>query len=292
MMSFQPRKLNVFIQPELPTLSANPATAPFIWPEESEKPISKGDTVRLVLNHNTKGIYCFNAETFNIDKKPDWLAVESLSAGEILPAKKLALSVIPEKLKNAMTEGLIILNANGSRFPIKVKVQNDANDSRQNRCITLPASSLVSKKSATAQWQPVQGLGFSGKAMALQPFNASLQDDVTLNPSLEYTFSTVDADSALISLYLLPDQPVDSKNPMRIAISMDNSKPQLFNFKTVGRSTTWKENVLRNQAIVKMPWKFSTAGKHTLHIFAVDADVVLDQVMIDWKINRKFYGVK
>jgi hypothetical protein len=292
MMSFQPRKLNVFNQPEFPIQSANAATIPMIWPEESEKPLAKGDTATLWLNNSSKGIYLFNTESFSIEKKADWISVEEVKAGEYLPAKKVVISAILSKQKSPSTESLLTLNLNGNRFFIKVKVQNNPDDSRQNRSISLPASALTPRNGTDAQWLPVQGLGYSGSAMALQPFNASLQSDVMRNPSLEYSFTTTDADSALIRLYLLPTQPADSKNPLRIAVSIDNSKPQLLSFKTVGRSNIWKENVLRNQAVVKLPWKFNAAGKHSLRIFAVDTDVVLDQVMIDWKMNRQFYGIK
>ncbi len=291
MMSAQPRKLPVFDKPAFPEILVNNTTEALFWPEESENRMAKGDTATLVLNHCTKGIYCFNSETFTIEKKPEWLAVETLPADPILPAKKLQLSVIGEKLKTPTAEGVLTLNAKGNRYFIRVKAQTAPNDSRRDRCIALPASAFSVKNSATAQWQPVKGLGYSGSAMTLQPFNASLQSDVTMNPSLEYDFTTTDSDSALIRLYLLPTQPAESKNPLRIAVSMDNSQPQLFSYKTVGRSTTWKENVLRNQAIVKLPWKFTAAGKHTLRIFAVDPDVVIDQVLIDWKINRRFYKV-
>lgn len=290
MMSDKPRKLPVFNKPEVPVIG-DVTTTPVFWPEEAEKPLAKGDTATLILNHYTKGIYTFNSDAFTVEKKPDWLAVETITTQ--IPAKKLQLSVIGEKLSNPNSEGLLMLTVKGSgRYYVRVKAQLNANDSRRDRSIILPASAFTPQNTTAAQWQPVQGLGYSASAMTLQPFNASLQSDVTLNPSLKYEFSTTDADSALIRLYLLPTQPADSKNPLRIAISVDNSQPQLFSYKTIGRSSTWKENVLRNQAIVKMPWKFTESGKHTLRIYAVDPDVVLDQVLIDWKMNRKFYGVK
>jgi hypothetical protein len=128
--------------------------------------------------------------------------------------------------------------------------------------------------------------------MLLQPFDAKLQKDISQNPALEYEFTTEQADSALIRLYLLPTHPADSRNALRIAVSVDNSAPQLFNIETVGRSNAWKENVLRNQTIVKLPWHFTSGGKHTLRIIAVDADIIIDQLMIDFKTKRQFYGVK
>ncbi|HEY6914241.1 MAG TPA: hypothetical protein VI413_06155, partial [Paludibacter sp.] len=91
-------------------------------------------------------------------------------------------------------------------------------------------------------------------------------------------------------LYLLPTHALDGGKNQRIAVSIDGSEPTVFNINTIGRSSTWKENVLRNQAVVKFPFRFKTLGRHTLRIYAVDPDIVVDQLMIDFKLNRNFYG--
>ena len=295
MMSAQPRKLPVFDKPIFAETSPTANQGTIFWPEEATKSMAKGDTAHVVLDNCTKGIYCFNGNAFTIIGKPDWLAIKQISGKNniTMPADKLSLSIVPDKLTGKTAEGLLTLNTNGNNYYMAVKAIYNPALSVKNNCIQLNASAFTRNKSTdTVHWQSVEGLGYSGSAMLLQPFDAKLQKDISQNPALEYEFTTEQADSALIRLYLLPTHPADSRNALRIAVSVDNSAPQLFNIETVGRSNAWKENVLRNQTIVKLPWHFTSGGKHTLRIIAVDADIIIDQLMIDFKTKRQFYGVK
>jgi len=170
-------------------------------------------------------------------------------------------------------------------------LQNKTNKRQAKDYIRLNASEFTTKNNNTSalNWQRVEGLGYSHSAMLLQPFGVKPSKVVADNPSLEYQFSTK-SDSATIFLYLLPTHALDGGNNQRIAISIDGGAPKTFNINTIGRSNTWKENVLRNQAVVKLSYHFSD-GKHSLKIYALDPDMVLDQLLIDFKPGRKFYGV-
>jgi len=294
MMSAQPRNLPVFGKPVFDESVASSHSGTIFWPENATKPMAKGDTAHLVLDNCTKGIYCFNGGTFTVADKPDWLAVKRINCKNTptLPADKVNLSILPDKLNGETAEGLLTLRTNGNNYYIAVTAVSNSASSVKDNCIQLNASAFTQNKSTNvAHWQSVEGLGYSRSAMLLQPYDAKLHKDISKNPALEYEFVIEQADSALIRLYLLPTHPADSHNDLRIAVSVDNSTDQLFNIKTEGRSNMWKENVLRNQTIVKMPWKFTKAGKHTLRIIAVDPDVVFDQLMIDFKPGRQFYGV-
>jgi hypothetical protein len=185
-------------------------------------------------------------------------------------------------------------------IPIKSSLSKDSLSVLQNMngtltglpvdFIQLKASEYSStKKVNQPQWVRVDGLGYSGSAMALQPFGIKPGDSISENPFLEYELNTK-ADSASIFLYLLPTHALDGGKNQRIAISIDGDLPEPFNINTIGRSNAWKENVLRNQTVIKYPYRFS-AGKHSLKIYAIDPDMVIDQILIDFKPNRKFYGV-
>ena len=294
MMSAQPRKLPVFDKPIFAEFVPATRQGTIFWSEESNKPMVKGDTVRLVLDNCTKGIYCFNSNSFTILVQPEWLGITQISAKDnaSVPVDKLILTIVPEKMKGRTAEGLLTLRTNGINYYFVIKAVSISSSEERDNCIQLNASSFTQNKTTKAgYWKPIEGLGYSSSAMLLQPFDAKLEKDISQNPALEYEFTLERADSSLIRLYLLPTHPADSNNALRIAVSVDNSPPQLFNIKTESRSTAWKENVLRNQTIVKIPWKFNAAGMHTLRIIAVDPDVVVDQLMIDFKLNRQFYHV-
>jgi len=293
-MSDEPRKLPVFDKPDFPEITQKVPSGTIFWPEDSDNPMKNGDTVSMVLNNCTKGIYCFNSDSFTVSKKPDWLSVKLISTKEDsnLPANKLILDLIPEKMNGKTVDGLLTLYSGKKYYSLKVKGIFDSNFTQKDQSIRLKASDFTGNvEKSFAHWQVMEGLGYSRSAMALQPFDAKLNSDIIQNPTLEYEFDIESADSVLIRLYLLPIHPADSKSPLRIAVSIDGSTPRLFDFKTFGRSNAWKENVLRNQTIVKFPWKFTTSGKHIVRVFAVDPDVVIDQLMIDFKMDRSFYGV-
>jgi len=157
--------------------------------------------------------------------------------------------------------------------------------------VRLKASEFSKNTSAgSSQWKSVDALGYSQSAMLLQPFAAKLSANFKENPTLEYEFSAP-TDSATVSIYLLPTHALDGGNNQRIAVSIDQGEAKTFNINTAGRSNSWKENVLRNQAVVKLSYKIGFAGKHVLKIYAIDPDMIIDQLLIDFKPGRKFYGV-
>lgn len=122
----------------------------------------------------------------------------------------------------------------------------------------------------------VQMLGHSMNAVALPAGGA-----------LNYTFETEKEGDALLYVAVIPSQPND-KGDIRFSVRLDDGEEQICSFREKGRSTTWKTNVLRGQALKKLKVKVAK-GKHTLTIKALDAHVVVDQWMLDFNTHRKFY---
>lgn len=124
--------------------------------------------------------------------------------------------------------------------------------------------------------QIIQSLGHSMNAVS-----------VPKGGSLTFEFeSPLDGD-ALLRTAVIPTQPND-KGDIRFSIKIDNEEPQVCTFKEPFRSEVWKTNVLRGQAVRETKHKL-TKGKHTLTVTALDNHIVLDQWMIDFKPDRKFY---
>jgi hypothetical protein len=104
---------------------------------------------------------------------------------------------------------------------------------------------------------------------------------------LSYNFTTPKDTTATLYLALIPTQPNDNGD-IRISVTIDNATPQTISLKEAFRSESWKQNVLRGQALKKTRIKLS-AGNHRLMIKALDSHIIMDQWMIDPKPNRKFY---
>jgi hypothetical protein len=57
----------------------------------------------------------------------------------------------------------------------------------------------------------------------------------------------------------------------------------MVNFKTEGRSSAWKQNVLSNKAEVLLPIAINEKGKQTLKIYMMDPGVLLDYIILNTK---------
>lgn len=131
---------------------------------------------------------------------------------------------------------------------------------------------------ATPGTENIQMLGHSMNSVALPK-----------GGSVTYRFTTLKEGEAVLRMALIPTQPND-KGDLRFAVSIDGGEEKVFSLKEKFRSETWKENVLRGQAIKDMVHTFSK-GAHTLSITALDNHIVLDQWMVDFHMNRKFYVI-
>lgn len=118
-------------------------------------------------------------------------------------------------------------------------------------------------------------LGHSMKAVALPK-----------GGSLTYQFYAKGGEANLYTA-LIPTQAND-KGDIRYSISIDGGTPVVYSLKEKFRSERWKLNVLRGQAIRCEEVNLSS-GTHTLEIKALDAHIVVDQWMIDYDKNRRFY---
>lgn len=107
--------------------------------------------------------------------------------------------------------------------------------------------------------------------------------------SLTYEFETKSEGEAVLYTALIPTQPND-KGDLRYSVSIDGESPVVISLKEKFRSNKWKLNVLRGQALNKTNVKLSK-GKHTLIIKALDNHVVIDQWMVDFAKDRKFYVI-
>ena len=67
---------------------------------------------------------------------------------------------------------------------------------------------------------------------------------------------------------------------MKIALSMKGKDIGEFDYRTIGRSETWK-GVLRGQAVTTVDHYFSHPGKVTISVKALTPYIILDQIMLD-----------
>lgn len=124
--------------------------------------------------------------------------------------------------------------------------------------------------------KPIDMLGHSMNAVSLPR-----------GSRLSYDFYAMKSDSCIFRFATIPTQAND-KGDIRYCISIDGENPVVFNQKEPFRSERWKQNVLRGQA-VRTHKAYITKGRHNITIKALDDHIIVDQWMMDYDINRRFY---
>ncbi len=121
------------------------------------------------------------------------------------------------------------------------------------------------------------GLGHSLSAIRLK------KGDV-----LNYSFTTTSGGNAEICVCSLPNYPLDG-GALRYELILNDGNPIQINTQTQGRSEAWKLRVLRNQSVVRIKLSDLKPGVQQLKLIALDDDVVLDQIQLDFNPVRKGY---
>jgi hypothetical protein len=138
----------------------------------------------------------------------------------------------------------------------------------------------------SAHWSTVEGLGPSGKAVALLPANltASQKEDDTNAPTLEFDFNSKGGDAGAW-VDFLPAFRLYPGMKLRVAVSVDNGLPAII--EVPGSSGAENENgqvrsqgVQNNYVRTRVPLPALTAGKHAFKIRAVDPGVLIDRISL------------
>ncbi|WP_035108734.1 glycosyl hydrolase 115 family protein [Flavobacterium denitrificans] len=148
--------------------------------------------------------------------------------------------------------------------------------STENR-IAIQANAFVSQKGLkNYNWKAINGLGYSNNAITLFPLKQ--QYFKTEKPFAIYEFEIKTSGEYEIEVRLLPTHANNFDH--EIGIQLDKNVLQNFKTNTRDREKTWKENVLRNSAIVKLPASNLEKGKHTIKVEVNQTGIVLDQLAV------------
>lgn len=150
-----------------------------------------------------------------------------------------------------------------------------------NRMIALNASSYTNN----LQTEIIEGLGHSGEAIRL-PVAKKINKK---QPHLEYRVTTTSSGNVKIKVGSIPMHPVHGKSKMRYALVIDNNKPIIVATAESFLSDKWAKNVLRNQSLTVINTVIDKPGEHIIRLYALDEELLLDQIMLDFDLDRKHY---
>lgn len=150
-----------------------------------------------------------------------------------------------------------------------------------DRMIALNACDYVND----IQPEIIESLGHSNRAVRL-----SVAKKINnKQPHLEYKVTTVSMGDAKIKVGIIPQHSVHGDTKRRYAIVIDKQKPIIVESHADFLSDKWAENVQRNQSLTVSSTKFEVAGEHTIRIYALDEELLVDQLMVEFNMNREHY---
>lgn len=289
MMDMKPRNLNVFQRSELPDkVACQNQDKPLIWIENQDKPMDNKQPIELTSFVNPSGSKTFvsvfqqGAKPLNwlVKQKPEWLSIDEENLN-LFSEKRIVFTTDWSKMKSEKELGECILDINGQNYTFKVEADNlDKNiPVEYNKMLIINTTDYGQQTHSESEI--IEGLGYSTKAINLEKGKKN---------ALTFKVFTTSVGDAIVRTCLLPNHPVNG-NDIRYAISIDNEEPQVVSFKTEFRSEDWKKNVLRNQSVNITYHILNKPGEHTITIYALDEGVVLDQIMLDFKKERRFYTI-
>ncbi|QOG00581.1 glycosyl hydrolase 115 family protein [Flavobacterium sp. MDT1-60] len=143
--------------------------------------------------------------------------------------------------------------------------------------IVIQANQFISEKGfKDYNWKTINGLGYSNNAVTL--FALKQQYFKTEKPFVLYEFEIENAGDYEIDIHLLPTHSNNFDD--EIGVQLDRNKAQFFKINTRDRDKTWKENVLRNSAIVKVAASNLQKGKHSVKVEVNQTGIVLDYITV------------
>lgn len=312
MLSAKPRDLPVFGEPVLPETTPEKGKGWSLLPEGTEKRTAGS---RLMLpsflaeSDQRYFVDLFLTDTLTLEwqARPgeNWLVL-SENSGQLSPGKsqqRIWVTIDARKLPDRDTvTSTILFGGNGVTDTVSVKVfqpfrKMDSVDKgfvEINGIVSMFASHYTRKvDDSTLHWVAVEGLGHIGTAMQVEAKEGTTTElaVVPSGATLTYDFYSFSATPVQVQVYTLPTHPLNRNTGMRYGVQLDNGPVQLVDFKTIGRSEEWKQNVLRNAAIKTVGFPALSRGRHSLTMVALDPGVVLDRVVLQFGKAVKNYGV-
>ena len=186
---------------------------------------------------------------------------------------------------------------------------------------SIPANkfnaNVAGKKS---KWLILPDLGRDEACMGIFPVTAPSETPKTA-PRLEYKMYLNQPDKATFCLGILPTQDVNPERGLRIAVSIDNGEPQILDARKglVDTFTEYTPKNLANSKVLKplpplnrdialvgvgkqrrnevfdnIRWldvqlDINTPGFHTLKVFMIDPEIVLERIVVNPDNNHPSY---
>ena len=150
-----------------------------------------------------------------------------------------------------------------------------------------PLSTSTSDVVAKNAWEWSSAIG----TPALRPLLGHSNQAVKLakGGSLNYKFYNNMSGDTRFTLAVIPSYSANAKS-QRVSVSIDRAEPVICLFNDTYNSKQWKQNLWRGQAL-KSFYVTLPRGNHSVEIKALDDNVIIDQWILDYDVDRDYYVI-
>ena len=228
---------------------------------------------------------------FTAKAQEDWIKLDPI-AGDTSSDRRLRVSIDWKAAPAGMLEGTIVVAGdNGESVSIAVPVVNVPSVSQAahgafgnlTEAFTIPASAAGKNVGADgAQWQAMPDYGRVAAAMEVFPVNGNSTTSPK-SPHLDYSIYLPRAGEIEVSAIIAPTQNLLPGRDLRLAVSIDDNVPQMVDAgiaSAVAKGQRWGKLVADNAQTLTFRQTVGQPGRHTLRVWMVDPDVVLEYLVV------------
>jgi hypothetical protein len=261
------------------------------WPSYGAKP-----AVLPPLDSITRGrrwIELFNrgdAEyTFNASADQSWVVLDRTS-GKVGETVRIMVGADWDAAPEGQSLATVrIETTEGQPLTVQLPIDKPTNKPPRDfrgfieseRTIAIEAPHYTRVVSATdAAWKTLPDFGRTEGGVTIYPVTAATRAPERKTPRLEYDFFTHSTGEVRVELHCAPSLDFQSGEGLRIAVSIDDDKPQVLKLETYAKEN-WERAVAENIRRISSTHALQKAGVHTLKVWMVTPGVVLERIVID-----------
>jgi hypothetical protein len=140
-----------------------------------------------------------------------------------------------------------------------------------------------------AEWTTLQDFGRTLGGVTPVPVTAATQTIGADTPRLEYDLHLFSSGNMTVELQLAPSLDFEPGEPLRIAISFDDTPPQVLEVRTWSSDADWARAVADGVRRVTSQHRVASPGGHVLKLWMVTPGVVVERIVVNTGGARPSY---
>ncbi len=238
----------------------------------------------------TRSIQLFNRGTksfrYTIRSSMPWLLITP-QQGTVQQQQEIIINADWKKVPAGKHTVPVTVSYNGSTITVYAVINKPSWHNQAGTNTFVQIDNFVSIEAAhpsrsvaknNTEWQCIPQLGRTLSGMTLFPVTAPAQTPGN-SAALEYDMYTSDTGTFQLQVYCAPTLSFHNAAGLRYAISIDDADPQTIVLNADPSNKTWERWVANNTIITISAHAVNRAGKHTIHIWSVDAAVVVQKLV-------------